>query len=177
MTGQAGQNYFFKVARTSPGWEVKLDCVDNSCGSSQSLSGLENGTYSILLFNSNWQRVCEEVIITMTGGALTSTDRSKPSTTNIAEQKEFYKVPTPINIYPNPAKYLLTFDLSGYTSEAIDIQVIGINGTILKALHLTADHASRHQMDVSDLVNGIYQVEFTIENTLYKTSKRVVIAR
>ena len=112
----------------------------------------------------------------MTGGALTSTDRSKPSTTNIAEQKEFYKVPTPINIYPNPAKYLLTFDLSGYTSEAIDIQVIGINGTILKALHLT-DHASRYQMDVSDLVNGIYQVQLTTKNTNYQVLKRVVIAR
>ena len=177
MTGQAGQNYFFKVARTSPGWEAKLDCVDNSCGSSQSLSGLENGTYSILLFTSNWQRVCEEVVITMSGGALTSTGRSKPSATKLAEQKAFYKIPTPINIYPNPAKHLLTFDLTDYTSEAIDIQVIGINGATLKALHLTEDHASRHQMDVSDLVNGIYQVQLTTKNTNYKVSKRVVIAR
>ena len=42
MTGQAGQNYFFKVNDLDAGWASRLDCVNSSCGSSQSVSGLTN---------------------------------------------------------------------------------------------------------------------------------------
>ncbi len=176
MTGPSGSSYFFKVARVSPTWEPFINCIDKSCGNSQSLSNVPNGTYSIRIFETTWQRACDEIQIEITGSRNISKSRSSQASKE--EQNAFYNIPSPVSLFPNPATHQITVDLSSYLETAVDIQLISIEGKVLQHFKLPKNHSNAtYQMDISEMTNGLYQVQVSSKETNQSVRLPVVVAK
>ena len=65
-----------------------------------------------------------------------------------------------LSIYPNPADTYTTIEMHEKAS-IVSIEVEDINGKTLKAIQ---SHTNKHQMDVSNLTNGIYFVKTRLDN-------------
>ncbi len=177
MTGPADNSYFFKVARISPTFQSFLDCIDSSCGNTQSLSGLPNGRYSIRIFETTWQAACGEIQIELTGSRFAA-NISQSRTGSEEEQAAFYNIPQPAKLFPNPAKNLLSVDLSSYLGKAVDIQLISIDGQVLQHIQLPEDHSTNlYPMDISRITNGLYQVQISSKGINGTVMLPVVVAK
>lgn len=70
--------------------------------------------------------------------------------------------PGQIAVSPNPASFLTSIDLTQLTSPATGIQVIDVNGKILKELKI-APETYYFPLPVNDLPNGVYSVKVNME--------------
>ncbi|HKM93595.1 MAG TPA: DUF362 domain-containing protein [Prolixibacteraceae bacterium] len=70
------------------------------------------------------------------------------------------------NIYPNPVSNSVTLNFALKANSTVKIQVISINGRIIKQLPNQALNAGNHQLpiDVSSLASGIYILHVTANN-------------
>jgi len=60
-----------------------------------------------------------------------------------------------ISVYPNPVHTILNIDLKNITGENGTIQIISMNGSLLKSIPITFD-ANPLQIDVSGFAQGVY---------------------
>ncbi len=67
ITGQANNDYFFKIHDLEDGWREVSACTYN-CGNRFSRT-LQNGRYLIRVYNSSWSIVCEQEISFGGGGS------------------------------------------------------------------------------------------------------------
>ena len=154
LQGEAGRQYFFKVARITPGWINAINCT-SGCGATQKAEGLPGGTYSIRVFNHGWKPVCGELRIDLDGNSLTSASSSRAvaaatetirkevqlaktslsSVSTIAE-KETPAIQQTIDkstyqIYPNPAQSELFVNLRDYAGHKASLRLLNQLGKTL----------------------------------------------
>lgn len=89
-----------------------------------------------------------------------------PRTSAIGNQRitenEFLKV------YPNPASEFCILNLEGPAAGMCDLKIIDINGQVLKTERFRKVNGYvQHELDISDLVPGIYMVNVTQGNQSY----------
>ena len=172
LEGQAGKNYYYKVARVSPGWATVLNCVDG-CGHSQSLTGLASGTYSIRIYNTNWKAVCTEMKIELGTRDLTetATDRSafRPSTTTLAPVKaDSYQV------YPNPAQSELFVNLSEYAGQKGNLTLMNQLGQVIQSIDFDELPAEAIQLNLQQTDNGLHFLNIRLDNQKVITEKVMI---
>ena len=71
---------------------------------------------------------------------------------------------TDIRIYPNPATSILTVD----APEKVNVSLLGVDGKLL------IQQADAHNIDISQLANGMYMIMVYDENNLLLTSSKFV---
>lgn len=60
-----------------------------------------------------------------------------------------------ISVYPNPVRSILNIDLRNIVNESGTIQILSMNGSLLKSNPITSNSGC-HQVDVSNLAQGVY---------------------
>jgi hypothetical protein len=113
-----------------------LDCSNNFSPlpgeTHQSFSPLTNGSYAVLVGNSNCQHTsaCYDFV-----------------TVDVPGNTEDF----PVLFYPNPVKDILTFSLQNSTSKIGKISLSNLNGEIV-----FISNSSKGQINMSQLASGIY---------------------
>ena len=72
-------------------------------------------------------------------------------------------------LYPNPTESRLTVDISGVTTEVVDIELTDSYGKHIKSLSKNLNDSETFVLDVTDLAGGIYLIKISNgRNALYK---------
>jgi len=74
--------------------------------------------------------------------------------------------------YPNPASEKLTIEVDSYGNQTLLLNLISLNGTIVRQLSLTGQ--SRVSFDLNGLENGLYLLQLTGNDG--SVSKRIIIS-
>ena len=91
----------------------------------------------------------------------------KAPVTGLTTQKLFE-----LQIYPNPANDFVNIDLTGPFYEKNEITIYNVLGQLVKTLKSV--EPSKVQIDISDLVAGLYYVTVKTNNNLLLTTKLIV---
>ncbi len=80
-----------------------------------------------------------------------------------------------LGIYPNPATETLILDFGTPLEQAVALKIMNINGKVTKMLHFEKS-IEQAILDVSDLPNGLYFLQLTLQ-TGYTVTEKMVISR
>lgn len=117
-----------------------LDCNNNfspiSGETNQNFTPIANGSYAVLIDNSNCQdtSACYDFV-----------------TVGLPQINEEY----PVLFYPNPVKDLLTYSLQNITSKTCSISLYNLNGEII-----FKTNSSKGQINMSQFAPGIYVLSY-----------------
>jgi hypothetical protein len=78
-----------------------------------------------------------------------------------------------INIFPNPAKDMVTIDLTTLKNQKIDISIIDITGKVILNQHF--ENIEMIQLDVTEILSGVYFLKFQNEAAQNIGFKKIVI--
>jgi hypothetical protein len=76
------------------------------------------------------------------------------------------------SIYPNPTADIVTLKLDNLNHSNLTVNIYNLTGTLVKTVKL---HQNIQQINVHDLVNGIYMVEIKSEE--HTDVKKLIINR
>lgn len=152
------------------------DMGDN--GSGQYLQGTSSTSQMpIYEFDTNGvYNVC--LTIVTNGGLCTSTTCDSVDFSMMMGQTSIDEVVAleGVKLYPNPVKDNLSLDLTANKNGDLSIRVINMVGQVLlNEEKAVLSGAINHNIDVSNIANGIYSVEVILDGE--KQYKRVVIGR
>ncbi|WP_375419183.1 alpha-amylase family glycosyl hydrolase [uncultured Hymenobacter sp.] len=83
----------------------------------------------------------------------------RPATSSTATLQE--QLAQSISMFPNPAASRLTFSATMPLSEPVKIQILNMQGTLLKTIDLAPDLTAGIQLDVSGWKEGVYAVQIS----------------
>ncbi|MEO6902959.1 MAG: T9SS type A sorting domain-containing protein [Bacteroidia bacterium] len=89
--------------------------------------------------------------------------------------KEYEKLNTQINIYPNPASNILNVVLKDHEISYTDYTIINAFGQVVKQEKLNNNNNTSFYISVTDLENGIYFIKFTTNNSTSISKKFQII--
>ena len=151
IAGFSAPHVLIKVFR--PNWTVAYECLDN-CANPLVVTGLSAGPHhvQVKLINNSWGEICyleQTVNVSNFGGGSGNALRFENSRQRLAFD----------NIYPNPAKYLVTLDL--YSAEEQETVLDFYDGTgrpVHRMEVLLNEGKNEVQVPVFDWKSGTYNV-------------------
>lgn len=173
IRGKSGENYFFKVHRTSPKWERVFDCVAN-CGSEVTISNLSSGTYFIDVYDKSWKLICDDIKVELFvfethNGLQSSTAFSRTSILNTNTTRTHKS----LAIYPNPAQQQVTIELDPTLYTAAELIITNHLGQVVKTM--AATQVKELPISLQDFNNGLYQISVVADGQVVAMEKLVVL--
>ena len=153
IAGFSAPHVLIKVFR--PNWTVAFECLDGACANPLVVSGLSAGNHfvEIKLLNAGWGEICKKTqtvnVTSFTGGGSGNALKINTDRQRLAFD----------NIYPNPAKYLVTLDL--YSAEEQETVLDFYDGTgrpVHRMEVLLNEGKNEVQVPVFDWKSGTYNV-------------------
>ncbi|MFH1320459.1 MAG: PKD domain-containing protein [Bacteroidota bacterium] len=132
----------------------------NGAPDSSVATGLAAGTYGVTVMDAN--------------GCLDSASIDVPEATGI-ENPQGFQNPEGLGIYPNPTEGLITFDIKLKETTDVEIQIQNVVGEILHSYSLGEIQKVMHEVDMSELPNGVYFVKLVTKDS--SINKRIVITK
>lgn len=92
------------------------------------------------------------------------------------EESDLHMMETlfPVKMYPNPAKEVLNINIQPIEKEVLDVKVYDLRGRLMYSGEMEAFAPGAHNIDVSNLRNGVYIAKF--KSTHREVIKRFVVA-
>ena len=170
IKGKPGENYFFKVHRTSPRWEYVFEC-NAKCGSEVTIPNLATTTYFIDVYDKSWKLICDDIevpLIAIDGfqGNGTASSRSSVLNTN-------NRITRPISIYPNPAQQQVTINLDNTIYQDATLYISNHLGQLVKTIPYT--QVGNSPISLESFTNGVYQVQVVANGQIVAKEKLVVL--
>ena len=119
-------------------------------------TGLVNNTYSCTITDANG--CTSDTSVTITGVGFSSVEGLSL-----------------LNMYPNPADASLIVDIQLEDPQNVIIRVMNITGQVLIESNIGAVENKRTEIELYNLSNGIYTVQFVIGNET--TSRKLIVNR
>jgi hypothetical protein len=79
------------------------------------------------------------------------------------------------SFYPNPASYVITIALNGFTDSDFQIEISNISGQVVYTKTINQTDELQQQLDVSALMSGIYIVK--VYGNDFQQSSKLIIGR
>ena len=151
-------------------WEKVYEC-NNTCTSTISVSGLDNGTYhiDIQLFDASWNSICSRSEMVSIFSNLND------SNTNFTNTKTNSNLAT-ISTYPNPTQDELFIEFSALENPVKNILIYDNAGKMIRQYHYDSDINNKISINTEQLPEGVFliNVEIANENSI---SKKFLIKR
>ncbi len=144
-----------------------LNCTDD-CEESITLSDLSGDSYFVQvdLFDENWDRICRiDELVTITESI---TDRRVPTNQNKA-----FEPFRDLKLYPNPAVDYTNIEM-GDMAGVINLQVITLQGIVVKSISLRDIQSPIYRLDISQLQAGMYMINFIVDGRNVATKRLIV---
>ncbi len=172
LIGDADKQYFFKVNKRFDAWDYVLNCV-RDCGHEASVDDLENGKYTVAVYNSRWKPMCTPFNIELTGQSFSAplTNRNNKPT-----NKQFHPTDN-IEVYPNPAIQTVFIDLKAYKGEKGEIQLINQYGQIVQQSSYNQLPKEIISLDIQATTPGLFFIKIMLSNERMFTKKLLVTAK
>lgn len=171
LVGDPDEQYFFKVSKRFDAWESVLDCVRN-CGHEASVDNLENGKYTVAIYNSRWKPMCAPFKIELTGESFSA---APINTADKPSKKEFLATES-VAIYPNPTNQTVFVDLKAHKGEIGEIQLINQYGQVVQQSTYNQLPKEVISLDVQTAAPGLFFLKITLSNERVFTKKLLVTA-
>jgi hypothetical protein len=129
---------------------------------------LSAGAYTVIVkfYNASWLPLCNQYY--QTHSITSSRIVQSGQVSNPLSVGEVTSVP----FYPNPANQFITCGLQGFGKAAVKVEIFNQYGTLVKFHEDTCDELIT--IDISDLLNGFYFVQFSPDGYRPKVEKLVV---
>lgn len=110
-------------------------------------TGLTAGTYLIFVTDANGCTMNSSVVVGTSVGTFFTTSEL-----------------TGMNVFPNPSSDLITISSNFYSMTQFNLSLLDINGKVLRSEEVNANGKWMHEMNVSELSNGIYMIRISNED-------------
>ena len=151
ISGANAPHVLIKVFK--PNWQLAFECLDN-CSSPLLVDGLTEGNHhiSIILMDDSWDQICtiqETVYLSNPSGG-----NGIPLRFNDGRQRMAFD-----KIYPNPAKYFVTFEIYSKDDQFAMLEFYNQQGQVMQRLEVQLERGrNEFKLDVSQWRSGTYNV-------------------
>ena len=169
LIGDLDKQYYFKINKRFDAWESVLNCV-RDCGHEASVNDLENGQYTVAIYNSDWKPMCAPFYIELTGQSFSAPliNRAYKPT-----KKQFLSIGD-IEVYPNPAIQTVFIDLKAYKGERGEVQLINQYGQTVQQSAYSQLPNEVVSLDIQDATPGLFFMKIILSNERMFTKKLLV---
>lgn len=172
LIGDPDKQYFFKVNKRFDAWEAVLDCI-RDCGYEASVNDLENGKYTVAVYNARWKPMCTPFNIELTGASFPSISEN---TSNKPTKKELLST-NGLEIYPNPSNQTVFVNVRAYQGEKGEIHLINQYGQIIQRSAYNQFPDEAIPLDIQDASPGLFFIKIMLSDQRVFTKKLLVTNR
>lgn len=177
LLGRPGKEYYFKVLPQFGNWQHVLNCT-NSCGNEAMLTHLQNGNYSIQIFNSDWTSACERKHIELTDKHFQEHSLSRTSSSSLVELDQNYASSiAAYSIYPNPANQEIFINLKKFAGQSGEIELINYLGQTIRQESYKIIPVTPLKLVTRSLAKGLYFIKISIDQNTIITEQLLIDKR
>lgn len=180
IKGIQGHSYFFKLLKWFDDFQYVLNCTKD-CGQEVDMNNLESGTYGIQIFHSDWTPVCDAKLIDLRADSndlhiKTDNILTRHSLQELSFLKPIQRSPVKqsYSLFPNPTQERVYIHLAAYAGQQGHIQLFNQARQLVKEIEYKNLPNEAVQLEVADIVTGIYFLQMTINQELFFVDKLMI---